>query len=69
VAPVGRRVGVAMVTLEADDVGRRESLEHQGHREEVRQSLNARIAAWDRPSQEGVETAAAAWTPSQKRVL
>jgi hypothetical protein len=36
-----------------DGVGRRESLEHQGHGEEVRRSLNGRIATQDRLSPEG----------------
>jgi hypothetical protein len=35
----------------------------------VRRSLNGRIAAQDQPSPEGAKTAAAAWTPSWKRVL
>jgi hypothetical protein len=46
-----------------DGVCRRESLEHEGHGEEVRQSLNGRIAAQDRLSPEGVKTVAVAQTP------
>jgi hypothetical protein len=52
-----------------DSVGRRESLEHQGHGEEVRRSLNGRIAARDRLSPKEAEMVVAARTPPQKRVL
>jgi hypothetical protein len=52
-----------------DDVSWRESLEDQGHEEEVRRSLNGRIAARDRLSLEGAEMTVVAWTPPWKRVL